>query len=417
MKAGDSGRLLWSADRPSRRQFLRSAGVTAGAALTLGPAAVLAAQQQVTLPFANGVRELAAFPGKRPLIVLTSRPPQLETPFSVFDQGLMTPNDAFFVRYHWSALPPSIDPAAYRLRVGGLVDRPLELSLTELKQLGPAEVVAVNQCSGNSRGHFSPRVNGGQLSNGAMGNARWTGVPLKRILDRAGLKAGAVQVTFDGLDQPPLGSGPDFVKALPVDHAGDGEVLVAWQMNGQDLPYLNGYPIRLVVPGFYGTYWIKHLSAIEAVGQEFDGFWMKTAYRIPDNPCHCVEPGTAPTKTIPIQRFTVRSFLTSVVEGARVPAGRSLRLRGIAFDGGAGIAEVRWSSDAGRTWQPAQLGEDLGRYSFREWTAAFTPPAAGTYALSVRATSRSGETQPMEATWNPAGYLRNVVETTRIEVA
>ncbi|AOY94589.1 oxidase [Cupriavidus sp. USMAA2-4] len=399
-----------------RRQALRTLGAlgtAAGAAAALQPFGALAAG--VTMPFANGERELVAFPQKRPLILLTSRPPQLETPFEVFDQSLITPNDAFFVRYHWSGIPTEIDPQSYRLRVGGKVERPLELSLAEIRQLADAvELVAVNQCSGNSRGFSEPRVGGGQLGNGAMGNARWTGVPLKALLQKAGVQAGAVQVSFNGLDQPPLGNGPDFVKALPLDHAMDGEVMLAWGMNGQDLPMLNGYPLRLVVPGHYGTYWVKHLSDIEVLDKPFDGFWVSSAYRIPDNPCACVPPGTAPARTVPINRFNVRSFITSLADGARVAAGRAVTVRGIAFDGGYGIADVAFSADGGRSWQAARLGRDDGRYAFREWTATFTPPRRGSYVLKVRATNRIGQSQPMEALWNPPGYMRNVVETTRV---
>ncbi len=370
---------------------------------------------KVTLPFANGERELVTFPQKRPLILLTSRPPQLETPFSVFNEGILTPNDAFFVRYHWSGIPTSVDPQAYRLRIGGHVKAPLELSLAELKSLAdPVEIVAVNQCSGNSRGFFDPRVNGGQLANGAMGNARWTGVPLKKVLEKAGVQPGAVQVAFNGMDKPPLEGSPDFVKALNIDHALDGEVMLAWAMNGADLPMLNGYPLRLVVPGHYGTYWVKHLSDIQVVDKVFDGFWMASAYRIPANPCACVAPGTAPASTTPIGRFTVRSFITSLTDGAKVPTGRETVVRGIAFDGGYGIAEVGFSADGGRTWQSAKLGQDLGRYSFREWTAILRPPRRGNLDLRVRAVNRIGQSQPMEALWNPPGYMRNVVETTRV---
>jgi DMSO/TMAO reductase YedYZ molybdopterin-dependent catalytic subunit len=349
------------------------------------------------------------------LIVLSRRPPQLETPFAIFNDGLLTPNDAFFVRYHWSGLPLSVDAVAFRLRVGGSVETPLELSLQALQRLGDAvNLVAVNQCSGNGRGHFTPRVNGGQLSNGAMGNARWTGIPLKKVLEKAGVKRGAQQVVFDGLDRPPVGDGPDFVKALDLDHALDGEVMLAWNMNGAELPLLNGYPLRLVVPGYYGTYWIKHVSSIEVVDKPFDGFWMASAYRIPNNQCACVEPGTTPPSTTLIGRFNVRSFITSLHEGSQIPAGRATTVRGIAFDGGDGITEVAFSSDDGRTWQGAKLGADLGRYSFREWTARLTPPAKGPLQLRVRATSRNGQRQPMTPLWNPAGYMRNVVETVRV---
>jgi sulfite dehydrogenase len=400
----------------TRRRFLASAGAASAAAFA-GPglAARMRQQPAVVLPFENGERELVAFPQKRPLIVLTSRPPQLETPFAVFNENVLTPNDAFFVRYHWSGLPLTVDAATYRLRVGGGLGTPLDLSLEDLQRLAdPVDVVAVNQCSGNSRGHFTPRVNGGQMSNGAMGNARWTGVPLKRVLEKAGVRRGARQVTFDGLDRPPIGDGADFVKALDIDHALDGEVMLAWQMNGSALPFLNGYPLRLVVPGYYGTYWIKHLSEIQVLDQPFDGFWMSSAYRTPANACSCVEPGTSPTVTTPITRFNVRSFITSLLEGARLPVGRATIVRGIAFDGGYGITEVAFSSDDGRTWQAATLGADLGRYSFREWTVPFTPDRKGPWQLRVRAVNRIGQTQPMTALWNPAGYMRNVVESVRV---
>jgi DMSO/TMAO reductase YedYZ molybdopterin-dependent catalytic subunit len=332
----------------------------------------------------------------------------------VFNEGLLTPNDAFFVRYHNAGLPTSIDGDAHVIRVGGnAAGKPFEITVAELKsQFKPVEVVAVNQCSGNSRGHFSPRVTGGQLSNGAMGNARWLGVPLKDLLARAELKNTARQVTFDGLDTALFGGG-DFVKALPVAQAMDGEVMIAWQMNGADLPMLNGFPVRLIVPGYYGTYWVKHLSDIQVIDGEFDGFWMKPGYRVPDNDCACIEPGTTPAATRPIGRFTVRSFITSLRDGATVQAGRPLAVRGIAFDGGQGIREVAWSIDGGQSWRPAKLGEDLGRYSFREFTFGFTP-GKGQHDLRVRAWNRSGQSQPMEALWQPAGYMRNVVESVKV---
>jgi DMSO/TMAO reductase YedYZ molybdopterin-dependent catalytic subunit len=354
------------------------------------------------------------YPQKRPLIVLTSRPPQLETPFEVFNEGALTPNDAFFVRYHHAGIPTRIDADQHVVRIGGnAVGKPFELTMEQLRtQFKPIEYVAVNQCSGNGRGLFAPRVTGGQLYNGAMGNARWLGVPLKDVLARADVKASARQVTFDGLDVPLLG-GADFVKALEIDHALDGEVMLAFKMNGADIPMLNGYPVKLVVPGYYGTYWVKHLSSIEVIDQVYDGFWMSTAYRIPNNDCACVEPGTKPAATRPIGRFNVRSFITSVPDGAQLRAGQQLAVRGIAFDGGQGIREVAYTTDGGSSWRGASLGEDLGRYSFREFTFPFTP-GRGAYDLRVRAWNRSGESQPMEALWQPGGYMRNVVERVRV---
>lgn len=404
-------------NKADRRTVLKTlATVATGAMVSSSVRNALAGTgNRTTLPFENGERELVAFPQKRPLILLTSRPPQLETPFSIFNEGLITPNDAFFVRYHWSGIPLSVDPKTYRLQVRGKVNSPLTLSLDELRQLAdPTDIVAVNQCSGNGRGFFTPRANGGQLGNGAMGNARWSGVPLKKVLEKAGVQSGALQVVFDGLDRPPLDGSPDFVKALAIDHALDGEVMLAWAMNGEDLPMLNGFPLRLVVPGYYGTYWVKHISDIQVIDTVFDGFWVSKAYRIPDDPCACIDPGAAAAKTTPINRLNVRSFITNLTEGQRVVAGQETLVRGIAFDGGYGIADVALSVNGGQSWRTARLGKDLGRYSFREWTASFAPEKTGTYELKVRAVNRIGQSQPSAALWNPMGYMRNVVETTRV---
>lgn len=400
-----------------RRRFLRAASIVGAGSALAAPLGSFAAGK-FSLGFDNGERELVAFPQKRPLIVLTTRPPQLETPFEIFNQGVITPNDAFFVRYHLSGIPTEVDAASYRIKVGGKVNTPLSLSLDELKKMGdPVEFLAVNQCSGNSRGLFAPRANGGQLGNGAMGNAKWTGIPLKRLLEKAGVQAGAVQVTFDGLDKGVYDATPDFVKALNIDHALDGEVMIAYAMNGEDLPMLNGYPVRLIVPGYYGTYWVKHLSDINVIENVFSGFWMNPAYRIPENACACVEPGTAPAKTIPINRFNVRSFITSLKNGATVNRDRETVVRGIAFDGGYGIKEVLFSADGGRSWRGAALGKDMGKYSFREWKIAFKPASKGPHELMVRAVNRIGQSQPTDPLWNPAGYMRNVVESVNVVAA
>jgi DMSO/TMAO reductase YedYZ molybdopterin-dependent catalytic subunit len=399
----------------------RRSVLQAGAALLAGGGAFAGsildglAAQSVTLPFDNGERPIVKYPQKRPMIGVTSRPPQLETPFSVFNDSVITPNDAFFVRYHLAGVPLDIDPARFSVEIKGKVDRPTQLSLAELRKMPTIEIVAVNQCSGNSRGFFTPRVAGGQLGNGAMGNARWKGVPLKAVLDKAGVQAGARQVVFGGMDGPVSDRTPDFAKALDIDHARDGEVMLAYSMNGKDLPFLNGFPLRLVVPGYYGTYWLKHLDEINVIDNVYDGFWMKSAYRIPDNECHCVEPGTTPKATIPINRFDVRSFITNIADGAKVKAGTTA-LKGIAFDGGSGINDVAVSVDGGKTWEQARLGKDLGKYSFREWNHS-VKLAAGARELTVRATSNDGQTQPMEASWNPAGYMRNVVETVHVTAA
>jgi sulfite dehydrogenase len=405
-------------NRLRRRLIAGGAGALAGAGLAALGRSAFAQTSSIDLPIANGHRVIETFPEKRPMIVLTTRPPQLETPFAVFNDGLITPNDAFFVRYHNNGLPPSIDSDKHVIKIGGnAVGKPYELSVAELRSaFKPVELVAVNQCSGNSRGLFTPRVTGGQLTNGAMGNARWVGVPLKDVLARAEPKNSAREVTFNGLDFALMGGG-DFVKRLDMHHAMDGEVMIAYQMNGTDIPFLNGFPVKLVVPGYYGTYWVKHLAEIEVIDNNFSGFWMNPAYRIPDNDCACVEPGTAPAATRPIGRFDVRSFITSVGNGQAVRAGQDLTVRGIAFDGGQGIREVAWSADGGQTWREAQLGADMGRYSFREFTFGFRPDKAGSYDLRVRAFNRAGASQPMQALWNAPGYMRNVVESVVVNAA
>ncbi len=361
-------------------------------------------------------RPLVRYPEKTDLILLTSRPPQLETPMKYFDRAI-TPNDAFYVRYHLASIPTSVDLATWRLKITGHVDHPLELSLDELKTRFPTtKLVAANQCSGNSRGRFEPRVFGGQWGEGAMGCAEWTGVRLQDVLRATAPKTGAVDVTFNGLDEPPAPGISDFLKSLSIERVlEDPDVLIAYEMNGEPLPMLNGFPARLIVPGWYATYWVKHLSEISVLDHGFDGFWMKTAYRIPATPCGCVEPGSKPARTVPINRMTVRSVIASPASGVRMPARRPFTLKGVAFDGGYGITNVEISENNGANWRRAELGQDLGRYAFREWSAAWTPPRPGRYRLMVRAFNRVGESQPAEPLWNPGGYLRNVIEHVDLE--
>jgi DMSO/TMAO reductase YedYZ molybdopterin-dependent catalytic subunit len=399
----------------SRRQFLRTTALAGAGALAVGSGVVAMAAESVTLPFVNGDRALVKYPQKRPLLLLTTRPPQLETPFSIFNQGVLTPNDAFFVRYHLSEVPTEIDAETFQVQIKGKVNTPMMFSLAELKSRFEAvEIVAVNQCSGNGRGFFNPRVPGGQMGNGAMGNAKWKGVRLRDVLSQAGVAAAAKQVTFNGLDKPVNTLTPDFVKALDMDQALDADVLLAYEMNGEPLPMLNGFPLRLVVPGYFGTYWVKHLNEITVVDETFAGFWMNPAYRIPDNECACVEPGTIPAKTRPIARFNVRSFITSLADGEKISLGNELVVRGLAFDGGYGISEVLFSHDGGLSWRETRLGQDLGKYSFREWVIPFRPAQPGAYELKAKATNRIGQSQPLSPLWNPAGYMRNVVETVRV---
>jgi hypothetical protein len=279
------------------------------------------------------------------------------------------------------------------------------------------EIAAVNQCSGNSRGFFQPRVPGGEWGNGAMGNAKWTGVRLRDVLDRAGVKPGATGVRFNGLDEPVIPSAPDYMKSLDIDHARDGEVMIAYQMNGAQLPLLNGFPIRLIVPGWYSTYWVKMLNDIEVLNAPDDNYWMATAYRIPDTPGGNVKPGQTGFKTVPINRMVPRSFITNRTSGDHVPDGQPILLLGIAFGGDCGVKAVDVSADGGHTWRPAELGYDEGKYSFRRWTTQVTPPRSGTLTVMVRCTNTNGVVQPAEPIWNSAGFMQNVIQSTQLTVA
>jgi len=404
-------------DSETRRDWLRRAALLGAAGLS-GRLAAADGNAAVDLPFANGRRPLVKFPQKRELMLLTRRPPQLETPFAVFNEGIITPNDAFFVRYHLPNIPLKIDDATFRCEVKGAVKTPLSLGIENLKKdFEQVDVTAVCQCSGNSRGFFDPRVGGGQLGNGAMGNAKWRGVRLKDVLEKAGPAADAKQVAFNGLDTAAVEKTPDFVKSLELEQIMAGEIILAHSMNGEPLPMLNGFPLRVVVPGYYATYWVKHVNEITVLNEPFSGFWVAGAYRIPATEGACIEPGTMPKSTVPINKMNVRSFITSHADGAKIGKGAPVTVRGIAFDGGEGIKEVQFSSDGGKSWTGAELGADAGRYSFREWKLSFTPARRGAQAWRARAFNRIGQSQPLEPLWNPAGYMRNVVETIHVEVA
>ena len=400
----------------TRRDFARKSLILGGLSLLSTHLVKAETGLSTELPFERGSRPLVAFPQKRPLMVVTTRPPQLETPFQVFNDGIFTPNDAFFVRWHLPNIPTVVDLNPFRLKIRGKVSRPLSLSLDDLKrEFEQVEIAAVCQCSGNSRGFFEPRVPGAQWGHGAMGNALWTGVRLRDLLRKAGVKKDAMHVRLDGLDRPVSTVTPDFRKSLSVDDALGEHVLVAYAMNGEPLPLLNGFPLRLVVPGWYATYWVKMLSDIEVINKSDQNYWTAHAYRVPDNPCACVMPGKPSGTTVPLGRMTIRSFITNFKNGAAVPSGDSVQVKGIAFDQGIGIDRVLFSSDGGQHWQTAKLGKDYGEFSFRPWEARFAPRAGETYQLQSMAINRIGESQRFSARWNPSGYMRHVIETLHVK--
>jgi len=398
-----------------RRHFLVGASVAiAGSGLLHASRAAASAPE---LP-AGAVQSaiLDALPGKQPLIKRTFRPPNYETPIAHFRHAL-TPNDAFYVRWHMGV--PDLARREWRLRVtGSAAQRPREFTYAELRRrFHTHEVIAVNQCSGNRRGLFQPHVPGVQWGHGAMGNAAWRGVRLKDVLEDAGIAPAALEVRADGADLPMLG-GPDFVKSLPMWKALDADTVIALEMNGEPLSRWHGFPARLVVPGWTATYWVKALTEISLLTSRFEGFWMKTAYRLPRGLFGASGFESQDTEqTSPITAISVNSLVIDPEPGAMIASGRPAELLGIAWDGGSGIARVEVSQDGGSNWREAAMDRDLGRYAWRHWRFPLPARPAGAIELLVRAFARDGTTQSPALVSNPAGYHHNVVQQVRYRVA
>jgi DMSO/TMAO reductase YedYZ molybdopterin-dependent catalytic subunit len=412
----------------SRRSLLEAAGIgtiLAGSGAATPRLLATEAEAEAALSVSPGVPEgtrteavLDTLEGKKPLIKLSYRPPNYESPIQYLRTEI-TPNDAFFVRYHLSNIP-RVDAATWRLAVGGDgANDEIQLGLDDLKQFTAAEVVALCQCSGNRRGLMQPHVAGVEWGYGAMGCARWKGVRLKDLLDKAGLKKEAIEIVFNGTDGPVSDKTPKFVKSLPMWKAIEDTTLVAYEMNGQALPHWNGFPARLIVPGWTGTYWMKHITSIKAVTKPFDGFWMKSAYRIPLGkfPILARFPSQETAVNTPITEMVVNSLITSHLDGAMVKVGAPVAVAGIAWDGGYGLSSVEVSVDGGKTWTSATLGKDLGSFALRSWVLHFLPKAPGKHVVMARATNKIGQTQATALIPNPAGYHHNIVQSMTLVAA
>lgn len=390
-----------SEGRLTRRALIAGVGTTALAAPVLGQKLV-----DLGLPGGPGLRPTTpAFPGKGEMIVQRVNAPVLETPMSVFREGVFTPNDRFFVRWNWP-MPTSVKAGAHRVAVGGAVKQAVSLTLEEIAAAGePVSVVAINQCAGNGRGLSEPRVTGTQWGNGAMGCAKWTGVRLKDVLAKAGVAADATRVRFAGLDVPLVDGAPQFIKSVPIDIALRDDVLVAWGMNDEPLSILHGFPLRIVVPGWFSTYWVKMLSTIEVLSGEDDSYYVAKTYRVPTAP---VTPEDKDFPTVPITTMPPRAFITSHADGAVVAKGQPLTLEGIAMGGDSALERVDLVGDG---WEvPCTLGPDEGPYAFRRWSVTLPQVAGDLARIGVRASNANGAVQPEKLNWNPSGYARNVIE-------
>jgi sulfite dehydrogenase len=402
-----------------RRDILAGLGGAAVAARTAH-----AADQSVWLSpqLPDGTREeatLGKLPGKQPLIQLADRPPNYEAPIGTFRTPI-TANDQFFVRYHLAGIPTMDALGSWSLTVGGeAAERQISLRLDELQNgFEQVEVAAVCQCSGNRRGLSSPHVAGVEWGYGAMGCATWRGPRLRDVLAKAGAKADAIEVWLDGADGPVLPTTPDFHKSLPINKAMADEVIIAVTMNGDRLPHLNGYPARVVVPGWTATYWMKHVTSIQVSRKPLDSFWMQKAYRVPagmfpvDHPFPTQDNAT----TWPITDIVVNSLVADPIDGTRQSAD-GFTVQGVAWDRGHGIRQVEVSLDGGSSWKRAELGKDLGPFAFRGFTFHTGKQAPGKYVISSRATNNAGETQVEKLKFNPAGYHNNVPQQVAVTAA
>lgn len=395
-----------------RRQFIKK---TASVLAAFGG---LSLWQRSTLAIAA---EEASIPSdlnsKEALIKRTYRPPNYETPVDYFDVPF-TPNKHFFVRYHHAVIP-EVNAEQWRLRIGGdAILKPLEFTLDQLRTgFKTVEIAALCLCAGNRRSQFQPPVPGIQWQSGAMGNARWRGVRLNDVLRMAGIGKSALEVILEGADSGVTKSTPDFIKSLPLAKAIDENTLIAFEMNGEPLPHWNGFPARLIIPGWTATYWMKHLTAINVISKPFDGFWMKTAYRLPKDRFPSGQFGTQDTETtMPVTEMVVNSLITNLVDGQTLSAEKANKIKGVAWDGGNGIAQVEVSTDGGNSWHKAILNQDYGRFSWRQWYLIFQPRHPGEYHIMARATSNSGTSQPLAAVANASGYHHNAVQKITIQV-
>jgi DMSO/TMAO reductase YedYZ molybdopterin-dependent catalytic subunit len=346
--------------------------------------------------------------GTSGMIVRSPRPQDLEMQTDGFQEWI-TPVDRFFVRCH--TYTPQVNAAEWSLKVDGAVERSLTLTMEDLKKLPRVEFIGVLECAGNGRGFYEPKVAGTQWAYGAVGNGRWAGARLHDVLQKAGIKDSAKEILCDGADVP-LGKMPDFQRSIPLQKALDEDTLLAYEMNGRPLSVEHGFPLRVIAPGWAGDSWVKWLQHIEVLDHEFDGFWMKTAYRHPPHP---VAPGTAvdPKDMVPVTDLNVKSVIAAPTAWAK-PG--QVKIQGAAWSNSSPVSKVDVSTDGGKTWSAAKLLGQRTKYGWRlfqhDWKAE-----EGQHALVSRATNEAGQAQPLSEEWNPSGYLWNVAQVHAVTIS
>lgn len=416
-------RQLWGreSDPTTRRGFLKQAGLAAMGMAVGGPVVFARNMPAGLIPaaFADPGSPFA-LDGKHPdLIVLNDQPWNVETPAHLLDDAL-TPADKFFVRNN-GLVPAQVDLDAWTLTIDGeAVPEPVTFSLNELKERFNHYTYALTlECGGNGRAEFNPPAKGNQWTTGAVGCAEWTGVRLKDVLEAAGMQSNAVYIGYYGKDLH-LTKNPDKVvisRGIPVSKALEDETLIAWQMNGEDIPVMNGYPLRLVVGGWPASVSGKWLTRLSVRDRVHDGPKMEApSYRVPKHP---VEPGAevkAEDMEI-IESMPVKSLITYPKSGAMIELGQRLKLRGHAWAGDRSVRRMEISIDFGATWQDAELSAPVNRLAWQRWTAETGFPEPGYYEVWARATDDQGIAQPMVVPgWNPKGYLNNATHRIAVKV-
>lgn len=349
--------------------------------------------------------------GKEKLLIRSVRPPDFETPVALLD-SYITPIEHFYVRSHLP-VPAQLDAATWTLKVGGEVNSPVSLSLDEIKKLPAVTITMTLECAGNGRAFFDPSVAGIQWEKGAVGTARFTGARMADVLKRVGVKTTARNVEMHAADRP-LGTMPAFVRQVPMAKAMHPDTLLAYDMNGQPIPAVHGFPLRAIIPGWEGAYSIKWLTTLNVLDKDSDSFWVATGYRYPTRR---VAPGAAvdAKDMAPLIGLAVKSLITKPGAGASFPAGK-VAVGGFAWAGENDVTRVDVSTDNGATWQAARLTGEQAKYAWRRFEYEFAAPKPESILILSRATDSKGNVQPAVSQWNPSGYLWNQYDSVRVEI-